>query len=233
MLDKVIRHLRKRAQWSKHARKMHSLRTPEVFQKYFEDLELKPPYVLDGAKFADLKRGVAEDLLDRNELDVGGRRVLDLGPGCGDFLDVCRERGAMTVGFDFDPFIVRWMQLRGHIGVRGNLLRSLAGLHDQLFEVVNSNGSIVVEYFHLLGLGKLRGFLDTVEAHTALGGTIMITPQYEHVPNAPQRTRKISEPLNCPFAEVMQGAGYGTITDSAANSDPCLAVTYVKTLPAT
>ncbi len=43
-----------------------------------------------------------------------GMRILDIGPGQCDFLDVAKARGTQTTGIDFDPAICELGRLRGH-----------------------------------------------------------------------------------------------------------------------
>ena len=46
--------------------------------------------------------------------DLRGARILDIGPGQCDLLDILRERGAETFGIDYDPAVVKLGEMRGH-----------------------------------------------------------------------------------------------------------------------
>lgn len=230
MLDKIVRHLQKRRQWWLHARRLPDLRTLEEFRQYIEQGGYVPPYLVAGEDASQRKRLESEQLLDTCKLDVAGMRVLDIGPGNGDFLDVCRKRGALTVGVDFDPFVVRWLQLRGHLAMRCNILRTIQPLQNNLFELIHLRGSIVVEYFMLVGEGRLRKLLaDLDRLLNPVKGCVLMCPCFEVT--GPQRMRKIADPLASRFTQVVAEFGYSPLPPmSAANDDPMYPVTYVRTV---
>lgn len=227
-IEKLARHVRKRWEWARSARRVAALRELDEFQAFADARQ--PGRFRVEARIDHIKRGIAEALLDGYGLDVAGRRVLDVGPGLGQFLDVARERGALTVGFDYDPYIVRWLQLRGHIAVHGNLLRSVAALQGQLFELVNLDGAMIADFFNLVGQGRLRSVLARLESLTAPGGTILIRPFFEVF--GPQRTRRIADPQHCPFTETMLACGYRILPALADVHDSHgLPISYGRVLP--
>lgn len=227
MLDKIRRHIAKRVLWHRHQRLLVRVRTRADYEALLKHHALRPPYVTDSADVSARKRQAAATVLDSYGIDVAGRRVLDIGPGYGDALDVCRERGAMTLGLDHDPFVVRWLQLRGHFAVRGNILSSALPLQGQLFDLITATGSLVVEYFSLVGMGRLRALLARLEQLRAPDGTILICPFFEVT--GPQRRRKIADPLKCPFTDTMLGAGYQIMPRlPGVHDDNMYCITYGK-----
>lgn len=229
MIDKLVRYVRKRVQWARCARALRGVHTVTEFHRFLQRTRMLAPYVTDAPEVSQQKRAAIAATLIAYDVQVTGRRVLDIGPGYGDFLDVCRERGALTVGLDHDPLVVRWLQLRGHIALRGNVLHSLKPLHAQPFDLINSTGSIIVEYFSLVGLGRLRRLLVRLEEHLAPGGRILICPYFEH---GPGRVRKIRDPLNCPFTDTMRSAGYAVLPRiPGVHDDHMYTLTYGKQRP--
>ncbi len=110
------------------------------------------------------------------------------------------------MGLDHDPFVVRWVQVRGHLACRGDILRASTPLQNQLFEAINCFGSVIVEYFALVGVGRLRRLLARIDHHLAPGGTILLCPFFEI--NQATGRRKIANPEKCFFTDVMLEAGY-------------------------
>ena len=207
MLEKILRHVRKRWQWRRYARRLDRITSMSEYERFLRDTGWELTKVAGGgAQVSERRRRIAESILDSYGRDVDGWRVLDIVAGYGDFLDVARERGAITVGVDHDPFVVRWLQLRGHVAFRCNVLRTMSVLQAQPFEFIYLAGSIVVEYFLLAGLGQLRRFLRRLEEHRAAGGSVLICPYFEV--SGSQRVRKIEDPLACSFTNTMRDQGY-------------------------
>jgi SAM-dependent methyltransferase len=227
MLDKIVRHLRKRQLWRRAARELERVRTTEEFSALLARLNVRPPYVSAEPAEVAYKHRVAGCLLDGYGVEVRGRRVLDIGAGGGGFLDVARERGALACGVDHDPFVIAWLRLRGHLALRGNALRSLSFLQGQWFEVINCFGAIVVEYFDLAGRRALRRWLARVERLRAPGGTVLISPYWE-VRGVPL-VRKAPDPQHCTFTRELERAGYRLLPRlSPVHDEPMYPVTYGK-----
>jgi len=201
----------------------------EEFRRYRERGGYVPSYLVVPEMTSRLKHRESEQLLDRSQLDVAGMRVLDVGPGYGDFLDVCRLRGALTVGVDFDPAVVRWLQLRGHVAIRCNILRTIRPLQDNLFDLIHLRGSIVVEYFTLVGEGRLRRLLiDLDHLLNPERGRVLMCPSFEVTRR--RRQRKVVDPMTSRFTQVVTEFGYRPLPPmSPIDDDPMYPVTYVRT----
>lgn len=101
-------------------------------------------------------------------------RILDIGPGQCDFLDIAKKRGATTVGCDFDAAIVELGRMRGHTMQQSNLRNGFpAGLGT--FDGIFCRGSINV-YWFAADPERLRPLLDGIAAALRPGGWMWIAP---------------------------------------------------------
>lgn len=103
-----------------------------------------------------------------------GSRVLDIGPGQCDLLDIARARGAETVGCDFDPAVVELGRARGHTMFERNLRHGLpldAGRFDGIF----CRGSINA-YWFANTVDKLDDLLGSLAAALKDSGWMWIAP---------------------------------------------------------
>lgn len=110
-----------------------------------------------------------------------GIRVLDIGPGQLDLLDIAKEEGsAQTVGVDFDPAIQALGDLRGHDVRIFNLTKGWP-LPDQTFDLIFCRGSI--NCFWYPSEIRLREFLDGLSGSLADSGRLWIAPWNKPAPN--------------------------------------------------
>lgn len=228
MIDKVVRYLKKRMLWHRYAKEYPHIKRISEFEKFTESIE-SYKQLANWEQISPKNREEVQIFIDKYGLNVRGKRVLDLGPGYGDFLDVAQEKGAITVGMDYNPIVVRWLQLKGHLAFQGNMLSSDWRLSHNLFDIIHLKGSIVAEYFKIRGFSKLSGLLKTIESHTADGGQIYICPFFELRHGQP--VRKISDPRKCRFTDTMLSAGYEILEDLPIRSSEALyPVTFGKTI---
>lgn len=108
--------------------------------------------------------------------DFKGARILDVGPGQCDFLDMAKERGAITFGVDFDPAAVRLGEMRGHRMLHHNLSKGWPYESDQ-FDGIFCRGSINCFWFATPErLTDLRLFLDRMNASLTPEGWLWVLP---------------------------------------------------------
>lgn len=98
---------------------------PELGYGYFECVQAAPGDVYDQAYFdryaaqADTDTGrrlmaARVDLVKRHvgDLSLGFRRTLDVGIGCGAFVEAMRHTGFACAGYDVNPAGIAWLQAR-------------------------------------------------------------------------------------------------------------------------
>ena len=85
-------------------------------------------------RFEDRHRGTAEEIRERQrgylDLFAGGGRVLDVGCGRGEFLELCREAGIDARGIDIDPAMVARCREAGLPAEQGDALAYLDAVPD-------------------------------------------------------------------------------------------------------
>lgn len=122
-----------------------------------------------------------------------GARVLDIGPGQLDFLDIARDRGAaQTVGVDFDPAIVALGKLRGH-DIRLANLRQGWPCPDARFDLIFCRGSLNCHWFP--AEPRLRAFLDGLAGSLAPGGRMWIAPWNKPARDDPAQIEAVTRVL--------------------------------------
>ncbi len=108
------------------------------------------------------------------EASLRGARVLDIGPGQLDFLDLMKSAGTtVTVGIDFDHAIQKLGAMRGHEVVITDL-RNGWPLKRETFDGIFCRGSL--NCFWYPEEDKLRDFLDNMAASLSPKGWIWIAP---------------------------------------------------------
>lgn len=105
-------------------------------------------------------------------MPLEGARVLDIGPGQCNFLDLFKEKKARTCGVDFDPAVVKLGQSRGHEMHQADFLEGwpFAG---QTFDGIFSRGAIDCYRY---GPANTAKFLDGLIHSLAPGGWLWIVP---------------------------------------------------------
>ena len=109
-------------------------------------------------------------------IDFHGLRVLDIGPGQCDFLDIVKEKGAITFGVDFDPAVVKLGEMRGHNMTFCNL-REDWPFKDMKFDGIFCRGSINCYWFAQPDNNDLlQQFLDHITKSLKPNGWMWILP---------------------------------------------------------
>ncbi len=102
------------------------------------------------------------------------RRVLDLGPGQCDLLDIARRSGAETMGIDNDPAVCELGRLRGHSMRLGDLRKGVVP-EDGVFDGIFCRGSINLFWFQN-SPDAARAFLESLVAALKPDGWLWIVP---------------------------------------------------------
>jgi hypothetical protein len=157
-------------------------------------------------------------------VSLAAQRVLDIGPGLGEGVDLAYEQGALRVEFiEIDPYFFTFNRLKGAKGYRFNHNLFLPLLAGRQFDVIIARGSLVVDYFSGAGaLGRwcLQRWLATLDAITAPRGVVLIMPfwSYEWVEDHLQSTMAQDDPVVTEFRQ----AGYRALD----NSDDAMPFAY-------
>jgi SAM-dependent methyltransferase len=167
--------LRKRIEWARQASAMRRVRTLEDLEAFVA--ETKPHEFLHYQRLAPQKRVEAESLLSYLELDVRGRRILDLGPGHGDALDVFREAGAASCSFvDYDPLFYTFNRLKGYEGYRFNFRVHLRRLPRSSYDFIYIGQSITHANFRVRRAGAFRRWLRQLRGAGTTDAVIAVCP---------------------------------------------------------
>jgi SAM-dependent methyltransferase len=167
-------------------------------------------------------------------VDIGCENLnfLDLGPGYGDTLDVCHERGAKSVSFtEIDPFFFAYNRLKKFTtGYRLNHLHKLRLLPAGVFDLIWCKGSIVADHAILAERLPIRAWrfdewLGELEQLAAPGAHLVICPHWRN--NGVRR--RVEDAKNSSLSRAMLSCGYETLPEIAGhNHQPEYPLTYHK-----
>ena len=135
--------------------------------------------VMAGALQANMRLSIGvepfEAIASDFKLRMGeGLRILDLGPGQCDLLDIARRSGADTLGIDNDPAVCALGRLRGHEMRQGDLRRGVLP-EDGTFDGIFCRGSINLFWLQNSPTAA-RAVLDSLISALRPGGWLWITP---------------------------------------------------------
>ncbi len=199
------------------ARRLMKLKTLDEFMDHLE--EIQHPYFQTYLGYVEAGRPIHQSLIDYLHLDFKGKKVLDIGPGLGAFLDLAREAGAESTEFvDYDPIFWRYLKFRGHKGWVSNYKRSpgffpLTLLNKRRYDVVLSRGAINGDEYNALFDAPQRNmvpyprWLKQVDSMVAPDGIVIITPTYRSE-NPKWTCTDPDEFRSSPFYETMMDFGY-------------------------
>lgn len=117
-------------------------------------------------------QAIVNDFL--GDAQLNGKRILDIGPGQCDFLDIAAKRGAKTFGIDFDPCVARLGFERGHTVLTHNLQDGFPAVESK-FDGIFCRASFNLYWFEK-DLPRLRGFLENLGNAAHDGAWIWIVP---------------------------------------------------------
>src|SRR5262245_1235823 len=214
---------RRRWEWRRAAPTLDRMGSMDELRRYLAWFRPEP-FMTYQQERAEPSRAACEKMFARCGVSLAARRVLDIGPGLGEGVDLAHEQGALRVEFiEIDPYFFTLNRLKGATGYRFNHNLFLAHLADRQFDVIVARGSLVVDYFAEAGaLGRwcLRRWLATVDTITAPGGVVLIVPfwSYEWVDDHLESKAAASNPVVLEFRR----AGYKALD----NPDEALPFAY-------
>lgn len=135
--------------------------------------------LMAGALQANMRVDIVTEPFEAIAADFGlrmgqGQRVLDLGPGQCDLLDIARRGGAETLGIDNDPAVCALGRLRGHAMRQGDLRPGVLP-EDGTFDGIFCRGSINLFWFQN-SPAAAQAFLDSLTGALRPGGWLWIVP---------------------------------------------------------
>jgi hypothetical protein len=150
----------------RHERVLNSMTEMEQFRHY--TLKVQPQEFFQYQKKSPQKRLEFQSVVNELGLNLKGSRVLDIGPGYGDSLDICYEKGAERIEFiEIDQFFFTYNRLKAFTkGYRINHMTGLSKLESGKFDLIWIKGSVSADLF--IAKGKFRKDLSLSHWSTQL-----------------------------------------------------------------
>jgi hypothetical protein len=180
------------------------------------------------------KRAEFLSVLDAIHLDPQNLNCLDLGPGYGDSLDVCHERGASSISFtEIDPFFFAYNRLKKFTtAYRLNHLSKLHRLPLRAFNLIWCKGSVVADHAILserlpIRMWRFAKWLEQLEKLAADSAHIVICPHWRN----DGTRRRVQNVRYSILSRMMFSRGYEVLPEIPGhNHEPEYPLTYHKTM---
>src|SRR4030042_1024234 len=219
MLNLIHRHLLNRIEWAKHSKVLDAMSTMEEFQKYVELTQ--PETFLFYQRASQGKRLEFQTIVNKLEISLKDKSMLDIGPAYGDTLDICHECGAKNIHFvEYEPFFYTYNRLKKFTkGYRINHLWKLRMLESSKYDLIWARGSIVADFFLKFSwLINIKDWLAQVEKIAAPGCNILICPHWGRVCSK----NRIQDVYHNKFTEAMLQQGFTILSKiEHHNSESC------------
>lgn len=219
--------------------KLKSVSNMEQFRNYIRRHQPKDflMYQKDSAE----KRFGFQSVVSELTLNLKGIKFLDIGPGYGDALDICYEKGAKCIEFvEISLLFSTYNSLKGFTkGYRCNYLTELDKQLDRMgrgkYDLIWSKGSFSADTF--IANNKLRienhslsYWLAQLEELASLTGHIIICPHWRN-----DTSKRIIEDVhNSWFTETMLNKEYVLLPRiKNHNQDPGFPITFYKNMSQT
>ena len=219
-----------RLYWFRHESILNSMTEMGQFRDYV--MRVQPQVFLRYERVSPRKRLGMQSMVCELGLNLRGIRFLDIGPGYGDSLDICYEKGARDIGFvDIDPFFFAYNRLKGFTkGYRMNHITGLSKLDPGKYDVIFSKGAISADAF--IAVDKLKieklslsRWLTEVERLASPLCQIIICPHWSN----DTRKRNIVDVQHTMFTETMIDQGYVILPKiKSHNHEPEYPLTFYK-----
>lgn len=219
--------------WPRHQRALTRISNHREFEAYVN--RANPRKFLSYQAASSRKKAEFLSVLDAISVDPHNLHFLDLGPGYGDSLDVCQEKGASSVSFtEIDPFFFAHNRLKKFtIPYRLNHLLKLHLLPARAFNLIWCKGSVVADHAILsekwpIRIWRFTDWLARLETLAAPGAHVVICPHWR---NDGER-RRVQNARDSTFSRIMFSHGYAVLPEVPGhNQQPDYPLTYHKTMP--
>lgn len=169
-------------------RRLRAAKTLEDIRRVAD--EMGYTYFLDYDKQIQTKKREFMSAVNHFNVSLRGARVLDVGPGTADGLDVARENGAaVTLFIEEEPFFVKWAEAKDHLGAEANYTFEpfFPAAWTRSIDVIYTKGSINCDWVNeqqaYITSGDPRGFFDfeawvrcLIDLIDPAGGKIILMP---------------------------------------------------------
>lgn len=171
------------------------------------------------------KRQEFISVVEALDINLEAISFLDIGPGYGDALDICYERGAAAIHFiDNDPFFFHYNRLKGFTkGYYCSHRTGLYKLNDMKYNFIWSKGSINVDQYAINESKIISYYLDywlsQIERLAATRCHILICPYWRH----DAKVRFVDDLYHNKFTNIMMKHNFTVLRDI---KDVCEAIEF-------
>lgn len=219
----ALRKMAREIVWFSRRQALDKVTSPEQFQAALLDKPWAGKFH-EYVEMGEEKVREAQAVLDFLKIDVSGKSVLDIGPGRGEFLDVCHQRGAARVEFiEYEPVFFTCNRIKPYAtGVYGDHLAKLGKLRGP-YDLIWIKGSISGAIFSFIRKQMaLRKWLRQLDGLCGDGSRIIMCPHWP----AGQSADDVSQMR---LALCLKQNGYQMLPKiPEQNSKPSYPVTYMK-----
>ena len=220
------------AGWPAHQRALDRITGMEQFFEYVERAGATKFLMYQKASRQEPQAIPFLSALSEIGINPFGINFLDLGPGYGETLDACFERGAKSVSFtEIDPFFYTFNRLKNFTTpYRLNHLFRLHHLPAGRFDFIWCKGSIVADhaiFSQRLPFRKWRfgGWIAQLERLAAPGAHIVLCPHWRHDGTC----RRVMDARGSILSTFLLSCGYDILPRIPKhNSEPAYPLTYHK-----
>lgn len=219
------RQIQYRLDWWWYTHRLDALTRMEDFEILVQ--RARPQMFLKYRAPAVSKRREFLAVVQHVHLELGGKKVLDIGPGHGESLDVCHEQGAAAVHFvDYNPWFYTYNRLKGYAsGYRLNHLMHLSRLEAGFYDLIWARAAFIADLFEKGYYVHMDNWLKDVDRLAAPGAITVITPHWQDR----HGVRIISDVHGSAVARTLRQFGYIALPAIEYNNwEPNCPVTFFK-----
>jgi hypothetical protein len=232
MIKKLLESLKYKVTRVYHRHVLNGVNTMEEFNRYIK--EIKPDVFLKYKEASTVKRLEFTTVIEKLSLNLNSINFLDIGPGFGDSMDICHERGASQIEFvEWDPFFFTFNRLKKWCtGHQENHLLGLHSLDQNKFDFIWIKGSLSADKFNKWPIRKispaqLNIWLDQLLRLGRPSCTIILCPHWM----SQDAKRKIENVKESIFTKTILSKGFNILpTILHHNHEPEYPVTFFRKL---
>ena len=191
------------------SRNLRAIKNIDEFNSYID--RVQPESFLFYKNVSESKRQEFFEFLSSTGIEIKDQKVLEIGPGYGDVLDICYEKGAERIDFiDLDPYFFTYNRVKGFTrGYQVDFRNSLGKLSANRYNFIWGKGFLSADSiirWNRPGKWWLSILLARLERLAEPEYQIIITPHWEIDQQTHQR--HISDISSTSFYQTMLEHGY-------------------------